>query len=190
METCYSPSTWDSYWILLPCSFVMHRLEGEPKIFGTPTLVAAWARAITRHPIAYLQHRATFMWTFLTGANLTMWTRELDDYSKTVFLDKPAFVVLLRVHEALKTTPLFRSGSWLVVCALLCGLAWRRRDQAAGAFVLGACGSAVAYVLTFFAVGVSSDFRYALWAVFAAIAGIVAVALPGRPAHDDASSES
>ena len=40
-----------------------------------------------------------------------------------------------------------------------------------GAFALGVCGSAALYVLTFFAVGVASDFRYGYWAVLAGIAG-------------------
>ena len=35
---------------------------------------------------------------------------------------------------------------------------------------------------TFFFVGLAADFRYALWAVFAGLAGAVAVALPaGSP---------
>ena len=59
----------------------MEHLERE-KLFASPALTDAWRRAIVSHPIAYLQHRATFMWTFLTGANLTMWTRDLDDTSK------------------------------------------------------------------------------------------------------------
>ena len=44
------------------------------------------------------------------------------------------------------------------------------------AFAIGVCGSAAVYVLTFFAVGVASDFRYGYWAVLASITGAVAVA--------------
>jgi len=39
--------------------------------------------------------------------------------------------------------------------------------------LLGLCGSATIYVMSFFIVGVSSDFRYGYWAVLAAIAGVV-----------------
>jgi hypothetical protein len=55
----------------------MERLEKEAKIFGTPALVDAWRRAVTTHPIAYLQHRLTFMGQFLFGDNPTMWTVDI-----------------------------------------------------------------------------------------------------------------
>ena len=47
-----------------------------------------------------------------------------------------------------------------------------------GVFAIGVCGSAAIYVLTFFAVGVASDFRYGYWAVLAGIAGAVALRDP------------
>ena len=45
---------------------------------------------------------------------------------------------------------------------------------------LGVILLAAVYVLSFFAVGVASDFRYAYWAVLAGIVGSVVAAL-GRP---------
>ncbi len=173
---CYQPIAWDVYWTQQPCQFVMEHLERE-KIFASPVLTETWKRAIVNHPVAYLEHRATFMWTFLAGAdNLTMWTRDLDDSSKIIFADNPRLMALKSVHDALKPTPLFRAGTWLLLDALVCLFAWRRRDTPAGAFALGACGSAVIYLMTFFAVGVATDFRYAYWAVLAGLAGGVAVA--------------
>jgi hypothetical protein len=172
---CYQPTQWDIYWRLEPCEFVMHRLEGD-KIFGSPALVDAWERAVFRHPIAYLKHRAAFMWNFLAGANLTMWTHDLDDPSKLPLADRSAFTALTAIHDALKPTPVFRAGPWLLICIAVCAFAWRRRDTPAGTFAIGVCGSAAIYMLTFFAVGVASDFRYAYWAVLAGIAGAVAVA--------------
>jgi hypothetical protein len=129
-----------------------------------------------RHPLAYLQHRATFMWTFLVGENLTMWTLDLDDTSKVAFADNPRLVALKRLHDVLKPTFLFRAGSWLLLNIIVCLFAWRRRHTPTGAFALGICGSAVIYVMTFSAVGVATDFRYALWAVFAGLTGTIAVA--------------
>ena len=150
-------------------------------MFGTPVITEAWLRAITRHPLAYLQHRAAFMWNFLASDNLTMWTADIDHPSKTVFADRPAFNALVRSHDMLKPTPLFRAGAWLLVCIVVCaasagGGATRPRALLRS----GTCGSAAVYVLTFFAVGVASDFRYAYWAVLAGIAGCVVVA-SGRP---------
>jgi hypothetical protein len=173
---CYQPTDWDIYWTRDPCKFVMGRLERD-NLFGSSAIPDAWKRAVLNHPIAYLQHRAAFMWNFLAGSNLTMWIYDVYDTTKFVFADRPAFTALVTIHNFLKPTPLFRAGSWLLVCIAVCAFAWRRRNTPAGALAIGVCGSAAVYVLTFFAVGVASDFRYAYWAVLASIIGAVAVAL-------------
>ncbi len=182
INSCYQPTLWDIYWRLEPCEFVMKTLQGEKKIFGTPALTKAWANAVFKHPAAYLEHRADFMWNFLGRENLTLWTDDVYEPSKKVFPNRPAFNALVAVHDALKATPLFRAGSWLILCIVVCGFAWRRRDTAAGTFAIGVCGSAAVYDLTFFAVGVASDFRYGYWAVPAGIAGALALGLASKPA--------
>lgn len=176
---CYRPTQWDIYWVHEPCRFVMKRL-GEEKLFGTPAVTDAWRRAVMSHPGAYLRHRMAFMWNFLSAANFTMQTQDIEDPSKMAIEDRPAFNALSLVHDALKLTPLFRAGPWLLVCMALCAFAWRRRDSAPGAFAIGVCGSAAIYMLTFLAVGVASDFRYAYWAVLASIAGGIVI-LPLTP---------
>jgi hypothetical protein len=179
---CYQPTQWDIYWRLEPCEFVMHKLQAE-KLFGTSAISGAWLRAIAKHPLAYLEHRSAFMWNFLGRPNLTMWTDDVYDPSKKVFPDRPAFNALVAAHDALKPTPLFRVGSWLILCLVMTALAWRRRNTASGVFVIGACGSASIYVLTFYMVGVASDFRYGYWAVLAGISGALAlVRAPTAPA--------
>jgi hypothetical protein len=174
-EGCYKPIAWDIYWTQKPCEFVMARLEGK-KVFGSPELTHAWKNAIVSHPLAYLRHRAIFMWTFLAGENLTMWTLDLDDTSKTAFAHNPRLMALKTLHDALKPTPLFRAGTWLLLDIIVCLFAWRRRDTPPGAFALGICGSAIVYMMTFLAVGVATDFRYALWAVLAGLTGMIALA--------------
>ena len=177
LNSCYQPTQWDIYWRLEPCDFVMRKLEGEQRLFGTPAITEAWAHAVMRHPSAYLRHRAAFMWNFLGANNPTMWLADVERPTETVFPDRPAFVALVSLHDMLKLTPLFRAGAWLLVCITVCGFAWRRRETPEGAFALGVCGSAAVYVLTFFAVGVASDFRYGYWAVLAGIVGGVVAAL-------------
>jgi hypothetical protein len=178
---CYQPIAWDIYWTQEPCQFVMEHLERE-KLFASPTLADAWESAIVSHPGAYLQHRAFFMWTLLTGANLAMWSRDLDDPDKIIFADKPRLMALKALHDALKPTPLFRTGTWLLLDAVVGLFAWRRRDTPEGAFALGVCGSAIVYMMTFFAVGVATDFRYAYWAVLAGLTGMVAATAERRTA--------
>ena len=175
-DGCYKPLAWDAYWTQEPCLFVMERLEHD-KLFGTPALAEAWKSAIVKHPAAYLQHRATFMATFLFGSeNMTMWSRDLDDPDKIIFADKPRLMTLKAVHDALLPTPLFRAGTWLFIDIVVCLFAWRRRDTPAGAFALGICGSAIVYIMTFLTVGVATDFRYAYWGVLAGLNGAVAIA--------------
>jgi hypothetical protein len=173
---CYQPTLWDIYWTHEPCRFVMQQLERD-KIFGTPALVDVWTHAVINYPASYFRHRLAFMWNFLAGSNLTLWTYDVYDTTKMVFADRSGFTALKTVHDTLKPTPLFRAGTWLLVCVVMCAVAWRRRNTPTGAFAIGVCGSAAVYVLTFFAVGVASDFRYAYWAVLASIAGAVALAL-------------
>jgi hypothetical protein len=176
-STCYDPTMWDVYWNR-GCQFVMRRIENQEKLFGTPALAAAWRDAILAEPVAFLLHRTIFFWTFLAGdRNVVVWFQDLADPDKVVFPDNAALQRVKAVHDALKPTPLFRPGLWLLLCAGVCALAWRRRATPEGAFALAACGSAVAYLTTFWAVGVASDFRYGYWAVLAGLAGAVVVAV-------------
>ncbi|MDQ8730269.1 hypothetical protein [Bradyrhizobium sp. LHD-71] len=174
---CYDPSYWNGYWNG-DCKFVMAKLEHEQKIFGTGTLTRAWVEAVAAHPIAYLQHRLAFFRTFLFDSQLAMWTLNIDDPPKTVFADRPAFTALKIIHDRLQPTPLFRIGTWLLVSILLCALAWRRRTTSDGAFVIGVCGSAVVYILSYLPLGVAAEYRYGYWTVLASAAGAMVVLAP------------
>jgi hypothetical protein len=180
LNGCYRPTEWDLYWRLEPCKFVMNKIETEEKLFGTSAIPKSWVRAVVQHPIAYLEHRAGFMWNFLGGSNLTMWVANIERPSETVFPERPAFAVLMVVHDVLKPTVFFRVGFWLLACLVILALAWRRRHTPEGAFAIAACGSASLYVLTFFSVGVASDFRYGYWAVLASLGGLPALLSPAK----------
>lgn len=170
---CYDPSEWNAYWLNDPCRFVMERLEAEG-LFGSPALAAAWRRALLAHPLAYLKHRAAHVWQFLAGENFTLWTHDLDDPSRTVFADDPAFAALRTVHDALKPTPVFRAGSWALLCLLVGFAALRARSSATGAFAVGVSAAGAVYTASYALVGVASDFRYAYFTVLAALAGAAA----------------
>jgi hypothetical protein len=167
---CYRATDWDDYWTRQPCLFVMKKLEAE-KVFGTSTLTQAWLRALAAHPLAYVEHRVAVMANFLVRQNLTMFTADIEHPGATVFADNAWFTALRSADDWLTRTPFLRAGTWLLLCLVWCALAWRRRATAAGAFLLGACGSAVVYMATFFPAAVAGDFRYALWAVLAGLAG-------------------
>ena len=173
LNSCYQPTQWDIYWRLEPCDFVMGKIEREQHLFGTSAIPKAWLSAILRHPLAYMQHRLDFMWNFTAANNLTMWLADVDHPMRQALAGRRPFAVLVSIHDALKTTPAFRVGSWLLACIALCWFGWRRSETSDGALVLGVCGSAAIYVSSFLLVGVASDFRYGYWAVLAAIVGAV-----------------
>jgi hypothetical protein len=180
LNGCYQPTEWDIYWRLEPCAFVMQKIEHEKGLFGTPAIPKAWFLAILHHPLAYLEHRSAFMWNFLSGSNLTMWMADIEHPPQRIFMDRPGFTALVALHDALRPTPLFRTGSWLLLCMAVCWFARRRGDTPEGAFVFGVCGSAVIYMLSYYPVGVASDFRYAYWAVVAGLVGVVVASTPSR----------
>ena len=193
---CYDPVRWDSYWHVEPCPFVMRWLERpDDVIFGTPRLIEAWWHALAAHPVAYLSHRATFMWQFLGHSNLVLpvwdWLDPASAYGHS-----PYFTPLVALHDQLQPTLLFRPGLWLVLAVVVGVCAWRARSTPAGAFALGVTASATVYVMTFFVLGVAADFRYAYWCVLATIAGAVAAVLarcdqaPNRPSADQRSPGS
>jgi hypothetical protein len=174
MHACYDPVRWDSYWHVPPCPFVMTRLERpDDVVFGTPRLVHAWWHAVTRHPLAYFEHRATFMWQFLARSNLVLpvwdWEKPTSSYGHNAY-----FQPVLRLHELLQPSLLFRPGLWLVLALGIAARSWPRRRTPEGAFSLGMNSSAIVYVMSFFVLGVAADFRYAYWCVLAVLAGGVA----------------
>ena len=186
---CYNPDRWDSYWTLEPCRFVMQRLDDKSNaIFGTPRLSAAWARAVVAHPLAYLAHRATFMWTMLARPTLTLELYHLDEPGRTPLGQNPRFRTVLAVHDALKQTGLFRLGVWLILAAAVATFTWRARATPAGAFAVGVTASAVIYVMTYALVGVAADFRYGYWCVLATLAGGPAALLTRRERRASAAA--
>ena len=169
------------YWTLEPCRFVMQRLESKDDvIFGTPRLTQAWARAVAAHPLAYLQHRATVMWHFLADSNLTLELYHVNDPAQTPLAQNRFFKSLLTLHDALKPTVLFRMGFWLILAMAVCAFAWPARATAAGAFTVGVTASAIAYVMSYFALGVAADFRYGYWCVLASLSGAVTAFIARR----------
>ena len=173
---CYEPQHWDSYWTLDPCKFVMARLERpDDVIFGSQRLVDAWKRAVTAHPLAYLQHRVTVLWTFLAVPNLTL---ELYN-DETPLAHNVYLLALLPLHEALKSTILYRAGSWLLLGVAIVGGAWPARRTPSGAFAISLAAAGIFYVMTFGLLGVATDFRYAHWGVVADLAALVPALLAG-----------
>jgi hypothetical protein len=178
---CYDPAHWDSYWILDPCQFVMVRLQSKDDVvFGTPRLARSWLRAVAAHPLAYLRHRLSFLWAFLTGANPTLELERLKLVDRVPLARNRNFLTIVALHDVLKSTPLFRAGTWLAFATTVVALAWRGRTTPPGAFAISAAASGIVYILSFGVFGVAADFRYAYWCVLASLAGLIPALLARR----------
>jgi hypothetical protein len=178
---CYEPDHWDSYWTLDPCQFVMNRLESKDDVvFGTPRLAESWLKAVAGHPLAYLGHRLTYLWTFLAGANTTLELERLHLVNRVPIARNQYFLTIVALHNLLKSTALFRVGTWLGVAAAVCALTWRGRGTAPGAFAISIVASGIVYILSFGVFGVAADFRYAYWCVLASLAGLIPAVLARR----------
>jgi hypothetical protein len=181
VSKCYEPTHWDSYWTLDPCKFVMARLERpDDVVFGSRRLVDAWIQAVTAHPLAYVSHRLTFLWTFLAAPNLTLELYKMALPDETALAHNSYFMALLPLHDALKSTILYRTGFWLLLGVAIVGWAWPARRTPSGAFAVSIAGAGVFYLMTFGLVGVATDFRYAHWGVVAGLAGLVPALLARR----------
>jgi hypothetical protein len=178
---CYEPTHWDSYWTLDPCKFVMARLERpDDVIFGSQRLVDAWLRAVATHPLAYVSHRATVLWTFLALPNLTLELFKLPLLDETPIAHNPIFMALLPLHDALKSTILYRTGFWLILSLAIVGWAWPARRAPSGAFAISIAAAGIFYIMTFGLLAVATDFRYAHWGVVAGLAGLIPALLARR----------
>ncbi len=176
-DKCYNPQRWDFYWHLPPCPFVMERLERkDDPIFGTQRLARAWRDAVASHPLSYLTHRATFMWQFLARPNLVWPIWDWED-PQSNYGHSPYFLPLLKLHEILQPTIMFRPGLWLLFAVAIGASAWRYRDMPSGAFAVAVTSCAVVYMLSFFPLGVAADFRYAYWCVLGTLAATVGAAI-------------
>jgi hypothetical protein len=190
-DRCYEPQHWDIYWTLDPCKFVMGRLERSGDvIFGTQRLDDAWIRAVTAHPVAYVSHRLTVLWTFLVPANLTLELYKLSLPDETPLAHNAYFLGLLRLHDALKATILYRAGFWLLLSVAIVGWAWPARRTPSGAFAISIAAAGIFYLMTFGPLGVATDFRYAHFAVVASLAGLVPALLARRKRRDGKSSNA
>jgi hypothetical protein len=159
----------------------MARLERpDDVIFGSQRLVDAWVSAVTAHPLAYVSHRLTVLWTFLALPNLTLELYKLILPDETPLAHNSYFLALLPLHDGLKSTVLYRAGPWLLLSVAIVGWAWPARRTASGAFAISIAAAGIFYVMTFGLLGVATDFRYAHWGVVASLAGLVPALLARR----------
>ena len=163
LNSCYQPTLWDIYWRLEPCDFVMRKVEREKGLFGTSAISEGLAAG---HPAPSGCLSAAPLGIHVEFSRC----RQSDDVdcgcraSDTERLCRSRRVSM-RWSRHMTCSNLRRffapaSGFWRVLSFV--AVSWRRSAPREAAFALGVCGSATVYVLSFYAVGVASDFRYGL----------------------------
>ena len=168
LNTCYQPTQWDIYWRLEPCDFVMRKIEREKGLFGTSAISEGLAAC---HPAPSARLSAASLGLHVEFSRRRQSddvagrcrTSDAEGLSRSRGLRRAGLGCTTRSSR--RRFSRWASGCWSA--SSLCWLGWRRSGTREGAFVLGVCGSAAIYVLSFFAVGVASDFRYGYWAVLA-----------------------
>jgi hypothetical protein len=152
----------------------------------------AWERAIINHPWAYLSHRSAVFASLLgigrqtpffatvdyeqQSANFEAGVGVLGDPAvKSIDVGRPIFgqrvaasILMAFINWAAVHTYLLFGWLWLLVLVATFGaaIALRKRPMAEVAIVLSASG--LLYLLPYFFVAPSSDFRYLYWSIIAA----------------------
>jgi hypothetical protein len=152
----------------------------------------AWERAIRNHPWAYLSHRSAGFTSLLgigrqtpffatvdygqQSANFEDGVKVLGDPAvKSIDVGRPMFgqrvaasILMAFINWTAVHTYLFFGWLWLLVlvATFVAAIAARKRPMADVAIALSASG--LLYLLPYFFVAPSSDFRYLYWSIVAA----------------------
>jgi len=83
------------------------------------------------------------------------------------------------VVDALKLTPVFSAGWYLLIAAALIAAGWQTSPQWAREYHFALYGSALIYALPYFVIAPSAELRYLLWSALASWLCILLVLLRG-----------
>lgn len=182
VNACYSPVQWDTAARWGQCSGIHRNLERQG-IWGNRQLTEAWIRALLSNPLAaYSVMAATF-------------ERSMHDpNSRAMLFEQPASETIQFPFSTppRKTTELARAyiesefndrlgRPWVFSVVLALSLAWlfalRVEATRFGLLSCALIASGSIYLLTYFPLNVSAEFRYFHWTGFAAYLGFVSAAL-------------
>lgn len=180
---CYLPTDWNAYADPEKCLFIMNR-HTDAGWYNDGQPMRSWMQAVSHHPLAYAEHRLTVFGSFLRlGTESSYWARypgiDQNDLGIT-HPQQPLFHVFQQYISAVEDAFFMRPWFWLLLNIIAIPVLWRRRagttDLAAGAIAL----SGTAYIMTYLIFGIASDFRYAYWAIMAALFSWTLIAAPVR----------
>lgn len=177
VDACYSPVQWDKAAPWGECSFIYESLHRQG-LWGALPMTQAWLGALVENPLgAWSAMAATFQ--------LSMH----DPNSRSMLYAPPKTdLVNWEVAEPLRPTTRFAQAymlselndrygrPWVFAAVLAFGitllLVLRLATTRLGAFALAVLMSGTIYLLTYFPLNVSAEYRYFYWSGFAAWLGL------------------
>jgi hypothetical protein len=190
LRAAYSPTSSGSL-IFRPDPAILPPLQLTENPQYLPIFRQAWERAIINYPWAYLSHRGAVFASLLGIGRQTPFFATVDyrqqsaifeagvgvlgdpavksiDVGRPIFGHRVAASLLMAFIRAAVHTYLFFGWLWLLVlvATFVAAIVLRKRPMAEVAIGLSASG--LLYLLPYFFVAPSSDFRYLYWSVVAA----------------------
>ncbi len=181
VESCYTPLQWDVAW-LGACGFIYQGLKRQ-RLWGTPALTRAWLKAVTAHPVAYFRILdASFRQSMFDPNSRTMPFQEKNPWGWRVADDPPRPTTRwARAYTESRVNTQF-GRPWvfvlLSIATVFLVIFSPLRGSRTGSLALAVTMSGLVYLLTYFPISVSSEYRYFYWSGFAAYTGAL-VAVPG-----------
>lgn len=179
VEACYTPVQWDSAALWGKCGFI-HKELLRQNLWGSPTLTKKWLKEILKHPV--------YLFTIMS---LTYEKSIFDPNSRSMFY-KPSESDLF--HWEVKTDPpraatilvqqyvgsIINDGlgrPWFFALISIVGLAVIFKLDLLrtnlGLFSYTLLSSSLLYLLSYFAVTVSAEYRYFYWSGYSSYLGML-----------------
>lgn len=176
LKTCYTPYWFDSVSPWGRCSALVRRPSGDFATYGDG-LAAQWARAIARHPAAYVTHRLKHFNSALLFAVPLKHVRLVPENRTDDPTFKPGEVFSEREirFDLLRKNPLFWPVTWLVWAIALLVIANRQPASAPTLLARVLTISALGYSGAYLVIGLMTDIRYHYWSILAVFVATLAM---------------
>jgi len=172
---CVKAYFWDPLGDPDSCDSATERLRDLP----ARQLYLDLARAVVRHPMAYIAHRlahwnSTERWLVRPG--LQDAEPPVDAESNDLGLvgsDSDFAYTWQQWADEEMATPLGWPILWTVLALLLLPIAWHRREDPAAGVALALLASAITLEASFLVISIASDLRYHLWPMTASALALI-----------------
>jgi hypothetical protein len=175
---CYDPAQWDSYstWAIKPCPLGFDAFQSLVDEGDTdPRMI--WLRAISSHPIAYVEHRLAYFnlstWFLVSGGpDFTAWKQSVPNPWNFQVRQTTVLKAIDGAANAGGQTPFGWPIFWIAIAlAIVVASRVGRLDRIATSIAVSAFVYGAGYAI----VGVATGMRYYMWAISgAAIAAVLA----------------